>query len=377
MSIRINAFSIAMAVICMSILVMLLLEYRRIRRGRLNTKVLFFVICVSSLRALFAVELPRSHVVPIKHLYNLPVDLINNGYLFGYPIKNVLLALWGIVSFVGIIYVLLLRIFIIRKVKAVSIDVTSKYSFMLSEIAETYGKKICVRILEMEDIDVPMCIGVKGKYIVIPRAIPDETLYYSIFHEYVHACNNDILSMTVIDIWVAIFWWNPFSYLLRYQMEESFELNCDKCITRNMNTAEKRKYLQTIVDVIKSSAERMQRYKATSMGLVRFNREKFVLCRFNNVINDSDYHRAKDVLLIISSVCIVALSYVFIFQAEFSLEDNQENGYEINLETMYIVQENDGVLLYEGDNMLGEWDSLESLEQFLDYGVPVIEGREK
>ena len=89
---------------------------------------------------------------------------------------------------------------------------------ILDEIC-TDKEKRNIKIVQTAAVEVPCCIGIFEKQILIPdKKYSREELHYIILHEYTHLDNKDILTIQLINILCIVFWWNPFVYILKGDM---------------------------------------------------------------------------------------------------------------------------------------------------------------
>ena len=80
---------------------------------------------------------------------------------------------------------------------------------------------------------VPYVVGFIRPVIFIPaKGISDHQLKLILMHEWQHFKNRDQWKKTAIKILTCLFWWNPFVYLLRFEVEQILELNCDRKVLK-------------------------------------------------------------------------------------------------------------------------------------------------
>lgn len=99
--------------------------------------------------------------------------------------------------------------------------------------------------------------GIFQSHILLPESsstYTDNELYHLLLHEYTHICNNDILANGIASLFCILFWWNPFAYLLKADLEQAMELKCDAMVTQNMTSLEKASYLRTMIRIVASPA---------------------------------------------------------------------------------------------------------------------------
>lgn len=115
------------------------------------------------------------------------------------------------------------------------------------------GRKDCARIpvLVGKAVEVPMSMGVFRPQILLPvRKYTQEEAGFILQHEYTHIVHKDIALKWFCQIFCCIFWWNPFVYLLRRELERALEYRCDRVVTEKMDGTQVAAYLRTIKNVL-------------------------------------------------------------------------------------------------------------------------------
>lgn len=68
-----------------------------------------------------------------------------------------------------------------------------------------------------------------------------------ILHEYIHLQNNDFFIKILINLLCAIYWWNPFTRLLKKDLNQSMEIRCDSIAVQRLGRQERSEYLSVIL----------------------------------------------------------------------------------------------------------------------------------
>ncbi|MDL2288342.1 M56 family metallopeptidase [Oscillospiraceae bacterium OttesenSCG-928-F05] len=187
------------------------------------------LIAASILRLGFAVELPftkvfHSHVI-------LPFVLSVTNYELAPPLKlwQLVVALSCAVAALLLIRysVKLIRLYAnIRSLKVIQ-DVRTE---SLAEEVITASSIKSYRLYISKDVPAPMSVGFFKPIILLPDDMlldRDEEIRYIIRHEIQHFHHKDIWAKTFVNVLVCLIWWNYFAYLLRDDVEQILELNCD------------------------------------------------------------------------------------------------------------------------------------------------------
>ena len=106
------------------------------------------------------------------------------------------------------------------------------YSIM-NQIAGNRAEKI--RVIETTLVNTPMIAGLMKPTIYLPKIIFSDTeLYNILLHEWTHYIHKDIWIKFLLKLLCIIYWWNPFLYLLKHDIDDTLEIKCDISITTKM-----------------------------------------------------------------------------------------------------------------------------------------------
>ena len=229
---------------------------------------------------------------------------------------------------------------------------------ILDEIC-TDKEKRNIKIVQTAAVEVPCCIGIFEKRILIPdKKYSREELHYIILHEYTHLDNKDILTIQLINILCIVFWWNPFVYILKGDMYQSIEIRCDQTVTKKLKSAERGNYLTVILKEYKASVQEKEfRKPAGAMPLCEDHSDHLIE-RFRLVAEGKQSSsRIGRIFVLLIAVALLVLSYSFVLQSQYEVPEstyNVENSiWEVNRQNAY-VHEVDGkyYLHYERGDIL-------------------------
>lgn len=138
--------------------------------------------------------------------------------------------------------------FLVKKKKN-SVDCTE--NTVLEKVKEGLNIKRKIRVRKCRDSDSPFLTGVVFPIIYIPEDETDEKNLELIFlHELTHYKNKDLLLKWVAFFVNAIHWFNPFCYIITKNINEACEIACDMSVTKNMDNDEKKRYMETILNLL-------------------------------------------------------------------------------------------------------------------------------
>lgn len=225
---------------------------------------------------------------------------------------------------------------------------------ILDEIC-TDKEKRNIKIVQTAAVEVPCCMGIFEKRILIPdKKYSREELHYIILHEYTHLDNKDILTIELINILCIVFWWNPFVYILKGDMYQSIEIRCDQTVTKKLKSAERGNYLAVILKEYKASVQGKEfRKPAGAMPLFEDHSDHLIE-RFRLVAEGKQSSSCiKRILVPVIAVALLVLSYSLILQPRYEVPESaysRENKFfeDINQDSAYLYESEGKYYLYSG-----------------------------
>lgn len=205
-------------------------------------------------------------------------------------------------------------------------------------------------ILQTAAVKTPCCFGILRKKIIIPdKPYTEEQLRFILLHECSHLKNNDILVKNLINILCALYWWNPCVYLLKKDLNQSLEIRCDLTAVKELDYQLKSDYLAVVLNEYKDSL------KAVNSTGLRYDNPKLLLERFQLVAKEKCILVRKGIILAwIISICLLLISYSFIFQTKYEAPkediETEQEAYEVNTSNSYLIKNEDGTYFLHFQN---------------------------
>lgn len=320
--------------------------------------VLLYLFC--AIRMFMPIEFFWTQIVPSTYVYNslfriLHKKILNIGIKSIY-IYHFLYVFWFVITLLLLVHLLYKYCKYKNIIKKLPINKNAMYSKIASQVIENkYYKKIA--IVTSSAIKEPMSFGIVHKKILLPDCVYSEKeIYYIIRHESIHLKNNDLLVQLLVNILCAFYWWNPFVYLLRYNLEKNFEFRCDQIVTKEFNQQEIIGYLETVLKIYKNQQEnyKYQHNKVGILGIADNNGEE-IKERFEILFKKyGKNYRPYEKFIVIGLVLgLIVLSYSFILQPSFLPPQNEiettSNTYEINISNSYIIKYTDNTYVLKSN----------------------------
>ena len=205
----------------------------------------------------------------------------------------------------------------------------------------------------LDSADVPMCVGLMHKTIIIPnRNYSQKELELIIRHEMTHIKDGDLAIQMLANLLCAIYWWNPAAYIFRKNLEQYFELRCDKTVVAGMSKEEAADYLEVLLRIYSESSGRQKKSIVGVIEDYRIGGEELKE-RFEYLSSGYERYQKAYVgksMAIILSLFLLVMSYSFIFQSNYKVTPGQieedGDGFEVTPENSYLIRLDNGNYLW-------------------------------
>ncbi len=395
-----NFFSLVMAVLWSSLFICLLSILRKnvflIRNLGIHTLFFLCIGCVA--RLLLPLEFSYTKAIPNYETYAVVYDFLyltkhNLGSL-SFSFIDILLCSWGI----GTLF-LMLRLYYKYHSFGKQILLTCKgnttkdkqITRVVDRLKCTRPYNVRIKISYSSCISIPCGIGIFRKQIVLPdTTYTDNELYFILLHEFTHFYNKDLAVKMFVAILCNLFWWNPFVYLLRRNLDETLEMKCDLTLASELDQQSVADYLSAILSVLKKAPKQHFPTNAVpTTKLAEAHKQLLLQKRFQLVVSSKKAGMFRKPFLIY--VCFLSFgvlfflsSYLYILQpgyqplptdiitpAEYAVDPDS---FELTPENSYLIQDFAGqYYMVFPPNYSREKISNEYAQMLLDSGFHVRE----
>jgi beta-lactamase regulating signal transducer with metallopeptidase domain len=142
----------------------------------------------------------------------------------------------------------------------------------------------------------------------------------------------------------ALYWWNPFVYLLKKDINQSLEIRCDQKVTQCLEKDKRAEYLTIILEEFRNSVGVKSNQNEYMMEMAGHEDDALVE-RFQLVANGGYCTFLwKRIVIAVSFFMIFIASYSFVIQSSFDLPASEiEDGtYLYDESNSYILHHHDG-----------------------------------
>lgn len=345
----ITSWSIIMAIVISSIYICLfnLIMRKTSYIKAISIPVLLSFLILIILRLLIPLELNFTKVVvstallpKINSFFQMPLYKFNNRISIN--IFSILILIWLLGATTNIIKLFRSQYYLNKSFKNLESkkDIDQK---IWDNLSKEYKISKHLRIIETSAVSTPFVYGLIFPTIVFPifNFNTDEQ-YFILKHELEHLKEKHIWVKVIIELICAIYWWNPFVYILRKQADNLLEINVDIEITRSWGQDKTLTYLEFLLSIFKKSLSRStQKNIPLSLDIV-YNRSKSAFLQRLDLLFTSDklkYSVVKTTVGTITLVFLLLISFSFILQPRYPLpSEYNQSMFVLTPDNAYIVK---------------------------------------
>lgn len=138
---------------------------------------------------------------------------------------------------------------------------------LLSNLKQAHGIKPHVSLAYCSSIKSPVLVGILKPTIMLPASRElDLELRMVLHHELIHLKRKDLWVKMLVLVVSCLHWFNPLVHLLRKDIHIWSEISCDEEVVRGMTYAERKRYGETILNVMIGTRDLPVRFAASLSG---------------------------------------------------------------------------------------------------------------
>ena len=340
-----SIFSFIMALIWNSVFIVLLYIGRKnkffIKSFGVSSIVALYIF--SAVRLLLPFEFSFTKIVESYKIYPAFIETFTQTVATesgSVRIWHILLAVWVAVTIFLISKILLQHSYAMKRFRLLAPVEDLETQAIFKRIQGKHDKPVDAAIVKCKAVQGAMSVGIIHKYILLPdRTLSSDELYCTLSHEYTHLKNRDQLVKLFSILYCNLFWWNPLSYLLLRDLEQSLELKCDHNVLKEWSVKEKCSYMEVVAQDIRHK-KNLQRV-AGAVYLTGTSVDKQLKERFRMIIT-SPKPTSKSLIALSLTVCIsiFVFSYAFVIQSAYEAPMDEieatPNTYYIDKKDIYL-----------------------------------------
>lgn len=212
-------------------------------------------LAVAGLRLAFPVELPMTVVIHSSVVLPAVRDTLRYTFLlenrFSFSAAGLLLVCWCTGVCIGLARLAVCLWSDYRQLHQLASMPDSRIEALLAELIGEPCRRY--RLVISPELAAPTIGGLLVPFFALPQYITDftdEEIRYILRHEWQHFLHHDAWIKLMIEIVICVFWWNLPVYLLRRDLDQFLEVNCDLSIIKGCSREEQTAYLETLLKSI-------------------------------------------------------------------------------------------------------------------------------
>jgi len=147
----------------------------------------------------------------------------------------------------------------------------------------------------------PMLVGVIRPRIYLPDIeYTDEQLDNILRHELTHLRRRDVWMKWFVTLVVSVHWFNPVVYFMRREINRACEMSCDEAVIRDLDSAAKQSYSDTLISVAAES-----RYPVGVMSTTMCEEKKTLKERLVAIMS---YKKKTKIAILITAVLAIGIT---------------------------------------------------------------------
>lgn len=259
-------------------------------------------------RMFVPIESPITNNIPIYRIYPDIYVFLRKPFLnTGIDVIDLLGLIWLGGAVIAMVILVISYTRLLLQVNRLEEIKDSRIEDIVAKIGREHGRKTKFRLLLKEDAGTPFVVGILKPNIVMPETeISDMEAYLILKHEMLHYYRGDTAVKILCEILKAIYWWNPFMYMLSKLVSNMQEINVDFQVSKGLSNLEQLEYTQCLINTAKKRAYRNQK----NSWLVSFHKESPLVVgkRINLVLSYMQIGKKKTVASILLSIVILSLA---------------------------------------------------------------------
>ena len=308
----------------------------------ISISLLLLGVLLIYIRLMVPFEFTFQQTIFVKHLFPslLPFFYhpIHQFYDFKVRVYHMVLIIW-IIGIVIIGFRTTLAYIKFKKMLEKDSYVTDDaITNIIRDIKDNYGVTTEIVVVKTDIISVPLVFGLFKPRIILPQMeLTQKELHSIILHEVTHYYHHDLWIKLFVELISVIYWWNPFVYILKQQIDKVLEIRVDLKATKSMTESDRLEYLECLLKIAKNSAPP----HLSNFSLAFDSRNVSVLSQRFHVVLDHDLNRKFGVKGCFFAMVILS---IFLFASFVVIEPYSDNP-EVQNESVKLTDVNSYLLV--------------------------------
>ncbi|MHC5375176.1 M56 family metallopeptidase [Enterococcus sp. LJL120] len=362
MRFSLSSFLISLLFVVILVLMLQFILWKKKSIKVIRSDFIFGLFLIIFLRLILPIELPTTITLKSEHVMPAIFTFFQTEFSIAgqsFSVLTLTLVLWGIGTAVGLLKMYRSHRQLRRTVGRFKQTLPLEELFFLDTQDFQFLKKKQIPLIQSEVIFSAMAVGIFKPKIILSKKVPLDSpeLKYILKHEIQHLRNHDILFKYLLDVLTAIYWWFPFIYLLRRQLNLIIELRVDNQVTKALPQTEYFAYVESLVAVVKTLAPAADKKAADKAVYFSQGSRNVLYKRVTFLLEGYEIKRTNYALLAILGVIILATTSIIFepYNDDSAALDGTLSLDDLSDLDAYLLHTKDGkyYLFYNGEN-LGE-----------------------
>lgn len=379
--------TVIMAVLTSTLLILitaLCLQFRGVLRT-IGSRLVIALLLLAMLRLFFPFEMPFCRNVNLSRISSVIIVKIRHSYFslgkIGISVWFCLQCVWVCGAVVSLCKLFHMCRIIRRHVRRYGEDVSTKEPYRSAFQKVCSKREAAMPILLVPGLDAPRQDRILHPRILLPMdmTFSEEQLRYIFRHELTHARHHDVLIKLLVNLLVAVYWWNPLMRILRRQLDIILEIHVDDRVLSDGDKDTKCGYVATLMEVA-VQAKTLLISQGMSSNHISSNPmasggTSDLEGRLAMIYEDRRISLPLILLLLTVTLSLYTLSYAFILEADARPANTEFSEYvpginlqEENQEMYAVAADGGGYDIYWNGVLMDHTDNLTHYS-----GLPVIE----
>lgn len=189
-----------------------------------------------------------------------------------------------------------------KKIKRTSVPASPQLRHTVAQMRHALGIRSDLKIRVQSVIDSPALTASFFPTLLLPLSLLDDPqrLDFALRHELTHFKRRDYIVCILLLVLRAVYWFNPFVWLMQRNMKADMEFACDNMAASSLSSRKRKEYAQTVLAMF-SGRHSQQPVLGMSLGANRRTAEK----RIRGVFMRSKTRRGM------RGVCVIVAAVLF------------------------------------------------------------------
>lgn len=311
-------------------------------------KPVFILSVIIMLRMLIPINFPFTYSIYGTKIMNTIGTVIYLDITESLTVFDIFLIFWFAGAFIQIIRYIVNRKTIFSYIKPYILSRQELKNFPYNYSFDTFKQNKMQVACVPENVG-PSIFGIIHPIIILPKDnISSHDLHFVLKHEIQHYRSFDLHLKIILDLLIALHWWNPFVYILRRNYNTAIEFSNDYMVSKQLNNIEKAEYAKSLLNIAKMQFSNRQ-FDLSVVGNTTYLKRRISILVDDNYISKNRKTVSLFLnVMFISTIMIVSL--FFVPEADYSTQAQEvfeeEDAFSITTNNAYFIKSPDGYKLY-------------------------------